>query len=237
MITFNELQDNIEPALEQSWKSTLPVVKPKKNQFILDFDWNNTHIYVCVRELFWHETMDIEAQSFRTIDDGSMYLAGEFERRETLSRALVWITEQDGDVKTNEDGTLLTKLQHEVIENLWDLYQPHVIVGAQEAAELYNAASKYFSGAAQSGHPTPSLIIEVDMMIKFGGMNRKELRKVPTSEMERMQIIFMARSEVLGLTNNNAINITTPSQDIDNTQELLQQHINMPNSRFMQPNW
>jgi len=37
----------------------------------------------------------------------------------------------------------------------------------------------------------------VDMMLKFGGMTRAELRTIPYSEMERMQLVLMARAEAM----------------------------------------
>ena len=92
-----------------------------------------------------------------------------------------------------------SKLKFEIVEYIWEQYQPKVFLGATEAAALYNAAAKYFNGEAQANSPVPSIIVEVDMMLKFGGLSRAELREISTTEMERMQTVFMARSEALGL--------------------------------------
>lgn len=110
----------------------------------------------------------------------------------------------DREFETNEDGQILSKLKFEIVEYIWEQYQPKVFLGATEAAALYNAAAKYFNGEAQANSPVPAIIVEVDMMLKFGGLSRAELKEISTTEMERMQTVFMARAEAIGLGVRNS---------------------------------
>ena len=185
---------------DDQWLDSLPKLNKENNEFILEVEWEDLTIYAALRELYWHEMMDIEAYSFRKLNEEDFYLAGENQRREILKKALIWVAVlPNQEFDSNEDGAILRRIKFEVMEAIWEEYQPKIFLGATEAAALYNAAIKYFNGEAQTSSPVPSIIVEVDMMLKFGGLTRSELKKVTTTEMEKMQTIFMARSEALGL--------------------------------------
>ena len=47
---------------------------------------------------------------------------------------------------TNEDKMLLKRIKFEVVEAIWEEYQPRIYLGAIEAAALYNSSIKYFNG-------------------------------------------------------------------------------------------
>jgi hypothetical protein len=179
----------------------LPPLKIKKNEFLLKIDWEDEEtIYVGVRELLWHEMLQAETLAFRIKTEDEMYLAGEHERREILKKAILWIAVVPScEFMSNDDETILSKLNFDVVEAIWSQYQTYVFLGATEAAALYNAAIKYYTGDSQTNSPVPPMVLEVDMMLKFGGLTRKELKKITATEMERMQTIFMARAEALGL--------------------------------------
>jgi hypothetical protein len=179
-----DIEDEIS---DEEWLKTLPELNKENNEFIVEVEWEDSTIYAALRELYWHEMMDIEAYSFRKKDEEEFYLAGENERREILKKALIWVAVvPNQEFDTNEDRMLLKRIKFEVMEAIWEEYQPRIYLGATEAAALYNAS-------------VPSIIVEVDMMLKFGGLTRSELKKITTTEMERMQTVFMARSEALGL--------------------------------------
>jgi hypothetical protein len=181
--------------------NNLPKLKKKKNEFLIKLDWENDEtIYVAVRELYWHEMLEAETQAFRIKSEEEMYLAGEHERREILKKAIKWIAVIPScEFLENENGQILSYLNFDVVENVWSQYQTYVFVGATEAASLYNAAVRYYNGDSQTNSPVPPTILEIDVMLKFGGMTRKELKKITATEMEKMQIVFMARAEALGL--------------------------------------
>lgn len=190
---------------DDQWLESLPKLNKNNYEFIIKIDLEETFIFVGVRELYWHEMMNIEAYSFRKGVDDTVYLAGEQERREILKKAILWVaTLPDREFETNEDGQILSKLKFEIVEYIWEQYQPKVFLGATEAAALYNAAAKYFNGEAQANSPVPAIIVEVDMMLKFGGLSRAELKEISTTEMERMQTVFMARAEAIGLGVRNS---------------------------------
>jgi|GEM_PF-3073512 len=189
-----DIQDN-----DEDWLDSLPKLNKDNNEFILEVEWEDLTIYAAVRELYWHEMMDIEAYSFRKLNEEDFYLAGEHQRREILKKAILWVAVMPNEeFDSNEDGNILKRIKFEVMEAIWEEYQPKIFLGATEAAALYNAAIKYFNGEAQTSSPVPSIIVEVDMMLKFGGLTRSELKKISTTEMEKMQTVFMARSEALG---------------------------------------
>lgn len=190
-----------EESSEEDFLKNLPPLRTKKNEFLIKIDWEEEDkIYIAVRELFWHEMLDAETQAFRMRSEEEMYLSGEHERREILKKAILWIAVIPScEFMSNEDGQILTKLNFDVVEAIWSEYQTYVFLGATEAAALYNSAVKYYNGDSQTNSPVPPMILEVDIMLKFGGMSRKELRKITATEMEKMQTIFMARSEALGL--------------------------------------
>jgi hypothetical protein len=178
----------------------LPQLKEKKNEFLIKIDWEDDEtIYVGVRELYWHEMLQAETLAFRRKTEEDMYLAGEHERREILKQAILWIATVPSCEFMSNDGSILSQLNFDVVEAIWSQYQTYVFLGATEAGALYNAAVKYYTGDSQTNSPVPPMVLEVDMMLKFGGLSRKELRKLTATEMERMQTIFMARAEALGL--------------------------------------
>jgi len=180
---------------------SLPALNKKKNEFLIKIDWEEEDkIYVAVRELYWHEMLEAETQAFRMKSEEEMYLSGEHERREILKKAILWIAVIPScEFVNNDDGQILSNLNFDVVEAIWSEYQTYVFLGATEAAALYNAAVKYYNGDSQTNSPVPPMVLEVDIMLKFGGLSRKELRKITATEMEKMQTIFMARSEALGL--------------------------------------
>ena len=114
-------------------------------------------------------------------------------------------------IEYNTDGMILTRVHQNVIEMLWNVYHPMVELGADEAAALYQAAVSYFRGEAVRGQPVPPIIVEVDMMLSFGGMTREERRSITYSDMERMQLIRSARADALGLNGSAVKKRAVPS--------------------------
>jgi hypothetical protein len=238
---FEIEDDDIDNTTDAQWLETLPVLNKDNHEFIIKLDLDDeVTIFVGARELFWHEMMNIEAYSFRKGIDESVYLAGEQERREILRKAVLWVaTLPDREFETNEDGQILSKLKFEIVEYIWEQYQPKVCLGATEAAALYHASAKYFNGEAQANSPVPSIVVEVDMMLKFGGLSRAELREISTTEMERMQTVFMARAEAIGLGVRNTRK-PMPQANETNAEDLSEWESTMPpgvregfNSHFM----
>ncbi len=182
-----------------TWLSTLPQLQP--DEFLIDIDFKGKLVIFCVRELDWATAMDIEARSYRQNEADESYFAGEYERRETLASAILWVADTELQrILTNKDGRILKKLHPDIVDALWLKYHPLVTLGSEEAGSLYKSAIHYFSGQSQDGYPIPALIVEVDLMRKLGGLTRVELRQMKVSELERIQLILMARSECINIS-------------------------------------
>ena len=180
---------------DAQWLHSLP--SPKDGEFIVEVGEVGIQVVACVKELEWHVSQDIEARAFRRSEDEKIYFAGEYERRETLRHALVWVSDVSSRrVSYNGGGTILRHLTQAVVDAIWEKYYPLITLAADEANALYAAAVKYFRGEAQQGYPVPPLVVEVDYLLAFG-MSRAELRAVKQSEMERIQLIRMARKDAL----------------------------------------
>lgn len=224
---------------EEEWLENLPKLDKEKNEFIVEVEWEDNTVYAALRELYWHEMMDIEAYSFRKLNEEEYYLAGEAERREILRKALLWVAVLPSrEFDSNKDGMITKRIKFEVMEAIWEEYQPRIYLGATEAASLYNAAVKYFNGEAQTSSPVPSIIVEVDMLLKFGGLNRAELKRVSSTEMEKMQTVFMARSEALGIgARRSRVSSPKPEEtdavDMNDWVSTLPPHANENNTGFL----
>lgn len=231
-----DIEDEIT---EEEWLENLPKLDKEKNEFIVEVEWEDNTVYAALRELYWHEMMDIEAYSFRKLNEEEYYLAGEAERREILRKALLWVAVLPSrEFDSNKDGMITKRIKFEVMEAIWEEYQPRIYLGATEAASLYNAAVKYFNGEAQTSSPVPSIIVEVDMLLKFGGLNRAELKKVSSTEMEKMQTVFMARSEALGIgARRSRVSSPRPEEtdavDMNDWVSTLPPHANENNTGFL----
>ena len=193
-----------EPGLtptEAAWIEDLPVVDAEAHEFLIEIDFDDSRLICCLRELTWPLALDIETRGYRTNSRQVTYFSGEYERRETLKHAIRWIGVLPAQqLDQNSDGRILKRLHQDVVDVLWREYNSVVEIGSDEAVALYQSASSYFSGQSQQGSPTPSLIVEVDAMLSgLASMTRAELRSLTRSDMERIQIIKMARAEALGL--------------------------------------
>lgn len=194
--------------------------------FLIEVASDDERAIFCVRELLWHEQQDIECLSFRNNDKDEPYFAGEYERRETLRKAILWVFDPEtGHTKYNDRaGTILKTLSHEIVELAWPQYLGTVALNSEEANALYQAAQKYFRGDAQAGHPVPSLVTEMDYIAKgMVTLSRDELRAITASDMERMQLILTARADSLGFATptKEAAASSGNSYDDDLSPELI----------------
>jgi len=183
------------PSNEDAWVESLPALQD--GEFLIDLKLQGGRGVFCVKELTWYDALAVEQHAFRK-NSGGEYFSGEYERRETLRKALVWAAEWPSQrLVRNQRGAILSRLHYDLMELLWPRYFALITPSADEANALYSSALAYFKGAAQEGYPTPPIVVEVDMMLKFGGMTRAELRSIPYSEMERLQLVLMARAEAV----------------------------------------
>jgi hypothetical protein len=190
----------LPPELE-SIQAQLPVLE--EGQFLINASTEEARAVFCARELRWHEAQEIELRAFRLNERGDPHFAGEYERRETLKKALAWGCVIASPLKVHYNdaqGTLLLKVSDHAIEAIWRQYQAHVTLGSEEASALYRSSQAYFRGEAQAGIPVPPLVIEVDFWMKGVQWTREDFRKISASDLERIQLILAARADALGLS-------------------------------------
>jgi hypothetical protein len=199
-----------EPRLtDEEWLASLSV---PSGSWLIDIPSGAGKVVACVRELDWYTAQTIEAQGFRRNEQEKIYFAGESERRETLRAAIVWVAETETRTEFgNIGGTILGRLSQDVVDRLWAEYWPVVELSAAEANALYMSANKYFRGEAQQGYPVPPIVVEVDFLLACGQMTRTELRAISKTDMERMQLVRMARRDAL--FPQRAANIPAAPQD------------------------
>ena len=211
------------PQDKEQWFGTLP--KIDSGQFLLIIEDNKDIAVVCVEELDWFTAQTIELSAFRNrrLHEGTYY-AGEYECRETLQRAIVWVADTQEEVCVqNTDGNILKKLPIGFIDTVWVKYYPKVNLTAREANALYASAISYFTGDID-GKPIPPLVVEIDMLIKMGTLSRAEIRAIKYSEMQRIKLILKARAEALRMYSSGASRDTGNK----NQDELMNQAMQLP---------
>ena len=207
----------------ESIQAQLPSLE--EGEFLIDASTPGSRAVFCVRELKWHEAQEIELHAFRLSERNDPQFAGEYERRETLKKALAWgcVIASPLEVRRNDaQGALLQKVSDHAIDALWRQYQARVTLGSEEASALYRASQAYFRGEAQAGMPVPALVIEVDFWMKGVQWTREDFRKISASDLERIQLILAARSDALGISASKpsgATQAVSPSEVL--TPELL----------------
>jgi hypothetical protein len=189
------------PVELESLQAELPPLE--EGQFLIDASTRESRAIFCVRELTWHEAQEIELRAFRLNERNDPQFAGEYERRETLKKAIAWgcVISTPLNIQHNDaHGTLLKKVHASAIDSLWQQYQARVTLGSDEASALYRVSQAYFRGEAQVGVPVPPLVIEVDFWMKGVQWTREDFRRVSVSDFERIQLILAARSDALGVS-------------------------------------
>jgi hypothetical protein len=193
-------------------KDEMPQIE--KDQYIFKVKIGDNLAIFCVRDLKWHESLSIEAKSFR-VEESDLYFSGEYQRREILKKAIVWVYDLINEkIKVNNDDTILNQLNQDYVDELWSQYFKYTNIDAKEANLIYTSALKYFKGESQNSYPVLPLIIEVDFMLKgVISMSREEFRTLSSNDLERLQLIMTARADALGLAYQQIAPPKAPEQD------------------------
>jgi len=188
---------------ETDWYKTLPEIPA--NGFLLDIMHENIPILFFVKEIDWMTAMNIDRKAYRINESSESYYSEEYERRQVLSRAIIWIAKHGEPAVFNHENDILGKLNYEIIDILWSKYQAIVGISVQEAQQLYETTKKYLNSEAQEGIPLPAIIpYTIAICDGWCSMSSEELKSLSAGDWERMQIIKMARADLM--------NIYTPSQ-------------------------
>jgi hypothetical protein len=195
MMGMGEMMQNDNAPVEP--KDEMPQIE--KDQYIFKVKIGDNLAIFCVRDLKWHESLSIEAKSYR-IEESDLYFSGEYQRREILKKAIVWVYDLVNEKLKLNDDTILNQLNQDYVDELWAQYFKYTNIDAKEANLIYTSALKYFKGESQNSYPVLPLIIEVDFMLKgVISMSREEFRTLSSNDLERLQLIMTARADALGL--------------------------------------
>lgn len=200
----------------QEWVDILPQVVG--NQFLIDIQLDSGLVFFCVEELDWQTAMNIDMKSIRPTNKNIDYYSEEYERRNTLIHAIIWVADSSTQQIVHNDGRILEKLNYEVLDLLWNKYKAATTITTQEAQRLYESTKKYLNSEAQEGVPIPSIIPEtIAICDGWSTLSLKELKEITAGDWERMQIIRMARAELLG--------VYTPYQTEANSKSVIAHEI------------
>jgi hypothetical protein len=220
MNMFGQQQEDAQIMSSQEEKDELPQVD--KDQYIFKVKLEDDIAIFCCRDLTWSEALDIEAKAFK-VDEDDLYFSGEYERREILKKAIIWVYDLNNEkLLKNEYGEIITKLTQPFVDELWVQYFKYIGLDAKEANIVYNSALKYFKGESQNGYPVLPMIVEVDYMLKgVISMSRDEFRKLSNNELEKLQLIMTARADAFGLAAQQQV-VTEKKENMnDNFDEEL----------------
>ncbi len=138
------------------------------------------------RFLSWKEAIDIEAKSYKYINN-NLIPNIEKEKRTTLKNTLISIQNLNND--SFIDNESFFELKHEIMEKIWQEFYKHNYLTADEASYYYECAKSYFSG--DNNGPIPPIVIEVGLMKKnIISMNREEFSKISMKEFEIINLIM-----------------------------------------------
>ena len=88
MNMFGQQQEDAQIMNQQEEKDELPQID--KDQYIFKVKLEDDIAIFCCRDLTWSEALDIEAKAFK-VDEDDLYFSGEYERREILKKAIIWV--------------------------------------------------------------------------------------------------------------------------------------------------
>ena len=221
MNMFEQQQEDAEVMNSKEEKEQLPQVD--KDQYIFKVKINDDIAIFCCRDLSWVEALNIESNAFK-VDEDELYFSGEYERREILKKAIVWVYDLNNEkLLKNENGEIITKLTQPFVDELWVQYFKYIGLDAKEANIIYNSALKYFKGESQNGYPVLPMIVEVDYMLKgVISMSREEFKKLSNNELEKLQLIMTARADAFGLAAQQQV-VTEKKENMDDNfdEELM----------------
>jgi hypothetical protein len=158
------------------------------NECLINLEFEEDSFTFCFEYLTWKEAMDIEAKSHQ-LSENEYVLNSEKEKRLILDKKFVWMENNISNEKfDNKD--ILKNIKHKALEIVWQKYYQENYLTANEASFYYEAAKNYFS-ESPTNFPTPSIVIEVGMMLKnIITMNRQEFNSLSMKEFEIIQLVM-----------------------------------------------
>lgn len=164
------------------------------NESLIHINFENDDYTFCFGNLSWKEALDFEAKSYN-IQNNEYILNSEFEKRIVLKSKLKWIMNNKTNEKISENLLeIFDKINHKAMEIIWQEYYKKNYLTANEASFYYESAKKYFA-EDEKIFPTPSIVIEVGMMLKnVISFSREEFSKLSMKEFEIIQLILSLKN-------------------------------------------
>lgn len=190
--------------------------KLENEEFLADFMFKENRIVVCFKELYWHEVLDIDNECLLEHKDKTYYNE-EHMIRLTLNKAIRWIMEFPSGTSMSNTGSILSEINNELGNVIWQKYLAATAVTTEQAAELMAKSSSYFTNQGQEDALIPHIVILVDMIAQgVVTYSEAEFMKMPNSKLEKIKLILAARMTALH---------STPSQEPegDRSDQLSQQ--------------
>jgi len=164
------------------------------NESLIYIKFDGDDYLFCFDNLTWKEALDFEAKSYN-VQNNEYILNSELEKRIILKSKLKWLLDNKTNNKITENlSEIFEKINHKAMEIIWQDYYKKNYLTANEASFYYEAAKKYFSDDEKI-FPTPSIVIEVGMMLKnVISFSREEFSKLSMKEFEIIQLILSLKS-------------------------------------------
>lgn len=164
------------------------------NESLIHIDFEGDNYIFCFDNLTWKEALDFEAKSYN-VQNNEYILNSELEKRIVMKSKLKWIMNNKTNEKISENLLeIFDKINHKAMEIIWQDYYKKNYLTANEASFYYEAAKKYFS-EDEKIFPTPSIVVEVGMMLKqVISFSREEFSKISMKEFEIIQLILSLKS-------------------------------------------
>jgi hypothetical protein len=164
------------------------------NESLIYIKFDSDDYLFCFDNLTWKEALDFEAKSYN-VQNNEYILNSEMEKRVILKSKLKWLLDNKTNNKITENlSEIFDKINHKAMEMVWQDYYKNNYLTANEASFYYEAAKKYFSDDEKI-FPTPSIVVEVGMMLKnVISFSREEFSKISMKEFEIIQLILSLKS-------------------------------------------
>jgi hypothetical protein len=206
ILTEDFTKETIQETLPEINLEFLPELKDE--EYLLYFD----NYIVCYIQPIAKDILTIQYNSYRKNEKNQSYVSGEYEKREILKLLIKWVADiTNKEIKFNNNN-ILTIIEHDFIDMVWRYLYPKINIQSSEASLLYQSARKYFLNDMSVGTPIDPVIVEVDLLCKFGNMSLKEIQSIKKIQLDKYKIVLMARTEVMSMTNSMSPNHTQRNQ-------------------------
>lgn len=158
----------------------------QKDEFIIYLSEDN--IISCCKDLNWFTVQDIECKSYKQ-HLGQLFYSESYEQQQLLKSSLKWWVDLQNK-EINYSKNIEFNIGVKIIKRL----KSKLKLSEIEAKSLYDSTICYFKNNGEN-KPIYPVIIETDMLLKFGSMNLDDIKNIKSKKMEEIKLVLLARSE------------------------------------------